>query len=170
MMLGGRVGQLRLQRELPIARPYRPTRISGRTVWGDPERGFVGDVRGGGYGVYDRPLLRLARRYDPGAENLTGTTVAAVVAALRAGRPVVAWVPLGVSAPWTWTSPSGATIDANHAEHAVTLTGWHDGAITYHNPWTGTAGTFTTATFAALWHTLGNRAIAGSSLINTARS
>jgi len=165
MMLRGRIGQRQLQRELPISRPYRPRIVAGRMVWGDPEQGFVGDVRAGGYGVYDKPLLTLARRYDPGAENLTGATVAAVVAALRAGRPVVAWVQLGPSAPWEWTSPTGRTIHANHAEHAITLTGWRNGTITYHDPWTGTAATFTTASFRSLWNTLGNRAIAGSSEI-----
>ncbi|HET6850664.1 MAG TPA: C39 family peptidase [Gaiellales bacterium] len=165
MMLGGRVGQRQLQRELPISRPFRPRIVDGRTVWGDPERGFVGDVRAGGYGVYDKPLLTLARRYDHGAENLTGGTVAAIVAALRAGRPIVAWIQLGPSAPWTWTSPTGRLIQANHAEHAVTLTGWSNGIISYHDPWTGTAATFPTATFSALWRTLGKRAIAGSSAI-----
>ena len=170
MMLNRAHGQLRLQRQLPIAHPYAPATVGGRTVWGDPEKGFVGDVRGGGYGVYDRPLLALARRYDRGAEDLTGARVAAVVRALRAGRPVVAWIQFGTSVPWVWTAPSGKLIRANHAEHAVTLTGWRHGLITYHNPWTGSVETFTTGSFARLWHTLGDRAIAGSSLIKDGTS
>jgi uncharacterized protein YvpB len=110
------------------------------------------------------------RRYDSGAENLTGAPVAAVIRALRDGRPVVAWIPLGASAPWTWTTPSGAVVHANHAEHAVTLTGWRQGLITYHNPWTGSVGMFTRSTFADLWQTLGDHAIAGTSMIHQGRS
>ncbi len=164
MLLGGRVGQLHLQRLLPIAHPYLPQTGPDETVWGDPELGFVGNVRGGGYGVYDRPLLALARRYDPGATNLTGTSVARIVAALRRGRPVVAWIQFGPSIPRSWTTPTGRVVNANYAEHTVTLTGWKPGEITYNNPWTGTRETFTIAAFTHLWHTLGDRAIAGSSL------
>ena len=168
MALRGRVSQLRLQSELPIAQPYLPVEGSTGMVWGNPELGFVGDVRGGGYGVYDRPVLRLARRYDPGAENLTGTTVASVVSAVRHGRPVVAWIQFGASSPRTWHSPAGALVQANGAEHAVTLTGWRPGVLTYNNPWTGTRESFTVAAFVQLWHTLGDRAVALSSLIGRA--
>ncbi len=164
MLLGGRVGQLHLQHLLPIAQPYLPQTGPDDTVWGDPELGFVGNVQGGGYGVYDRPLLALARRYDPGATNLTGTSVARIVKALRHGRPVVAWIQFGPSIPRSWTTPTGRVVNANYAEHTVTLTGWKPGEITYNNPWTGTRETFTIAGFTQLWHTLGDRAIAGSSL------
>ncbi len=170
MMLNRAHGQLELQKQLPIARPYEPSTVGGRMVWGDPEQGFVGDVRGGGYGVYDRPLLALARRYDPGAENLTGASVAAVIRALRDGRPVVAWIQFGESVPWIWRTPTGRLIRANHAEHAVALTGWRHGLITYHNPWTGSVDAFTADSFASLWHTLGDRAIAGSSMISDGTS
>lgn len=167
MLLGGRVGQVHLQHLLPIAHPYVPQTGPDETVWGDPELGFVGNVRGGGYGVYDRPLLALARRYDPGATNLTGTSVARIVAALRSGRPVVAWIQFGPSLLRSWTTPAGRAVNANYAEHTVTLTGWKPGEITYNNPWTGTREAFTIAGFAQLWHTLGDRAVAGSSLFGS---
>jgi uncharacterized protein YvpB len=165
MMLRERVGQRRLQAMLPIARPLEQESGAGGVVWGDPEEGFVGDVAGGGYGVYDRPLLALARRFDPGATDLTGGPLERVVDALRHGRPVVAWIALGPSDPVTWTSPSGRTIRANWAEHAITLTGYRGGVIAYNNPWTGARAQFTLAQFAAVWADLGDRAIAGSSLI-----
>jgi uncharacterized protein YvpB len=170
MLLGGRVRQERLQHLLPIARPYLPHEGPDGTVWGDPELGFVGNVHGGGYGVYDRPLLAVARRFDPGATNLTGTSVARIAAALRAGRPVVAWVQFGPSTPRRWVTPAGRAVDANFAEHAVTLTGWRPGEFAYNNPWAGTRETFTVAGFSRLWHTLGDRAIAGSSLFERAGS
>jgi uncharacterized protein YvpB len=168
IMLDGRVGQYRLQKLLPLARPLVPEETAHGLVWGDPERGFVGDVRGGGYGVYDLPLLALARRFDPGARNLTRHPLGALVAALRSGRPVVAWIQFGPSAPRTWTTPAGHTIHANFAEHAVTLTGWRPGWITYNNPWTGTRQTIPIGRFEALWRTLGDRAIEGSPVLGRA--
>jgi uncharacterized protein YvpB len=165
MLLAGRVGQLRLQAQLPVSRPFLPESGVDGTVWGDPELGFVGNVRGGGYGVYDRPLLALARRYDGGAINLTGSPLRRIVEALQEGRPVVAWIQLGASIPRSWTTPAGRLVQANFAEHAVTLTGWRPGRITYNNPWTGAREVFTIAGFRQVWRTLGDRAIAGSSLI-----
>lgn len=166
MMLDRRVGQRRLQSLLPIARPFAPqTAADGAEIWGDPERGFVGDVRGGGYGVYERPLLALARRFQPGAVNLTWSSLGRVVDTLRNGRPVIAWIAFGPSIPVTWRSPAGRLISANFAEHAILLVGWRRGRIAYLNPWTGGLGTYTPRAFASVWHTLGRRAIAGQSLL-----
>ncbi len=167
MMLREHVGQRRLQALLPVARPLQQQDEGGSAVWGDPELGFVGDVAGGGYGVYDRPLLALARRFDPGTTNLTGASLGRILAALRHGRPIVAWIALGASNPVTWHAPSGRLIAANWAEHAITLTGYGAGAITYNNPWDGRRERFTLAQFLAVWHELGDRAIAGTSLIAT---
>ncbi len=165
MLLHGRVSQTRLQQELPVAKPYLPHQGATGTIWANPERGFIGDVAGGGYGVYDRPLLALARRYDPGAENLTGSSVTRLIADLAEGRPIVVWIQFGQSVPRTWTTPTGAVIHANFAEHTVTLTGWRQGMLTYNDPWTGGRGVFRIGTFIRLWKTLGDRAIAGSSMI-----
>lgn len=165
MMLHGRVGQRRLQALLPIAQPLQQEIDNGAATWGDPELGFVGDVAGGGYGVYDRPLLALARRFDSGTTNLTGAPLESVLDALRHGRPIVAWIALGASDPVTWRAPSGRLVRANWAEHAITLTGYGGGVISYNNPWDGGRERFTLAQFAAVWRDLGDRAIAGSSAI-----
>jgi len=166
MMLDGRVGQRRLQSLLPIARPLVPeTAANGTEIWGDPERGFVGDVHGGGYGVYEHPLLALARRFQPGSVNLTGSSLARVVDTLRNARPVIAWIAFGSSIPVTWRTPAGMRIRANFAEHTILLVGWRRGRIVYLNPWTGVAGTYTPQAFASVWQILGRRAIAGRSLL-----
>jgi uncharacterized protein YvpB len=165
MMLRERVGQRRLQAMLPIAQPLQQE--GDGAIWGDPELGFVGNVAGGGYGVYDRPLLALARRFDPGTTNLTGGSLGRILDALRHGRPVVAWIALGASNPVTWHAPSGRLVSANWAEHAITLTGYGAGVITYNNPWDGRRERFTLAQFLAVWHELGDRAIAGTSAIAT---
>lgn len=161
IMLDGRVNQYRLQAMLPLANPLEPERTERGLVWGDPEQGFVGAVRGGGYGVYDRPLLELAKRFAPATRNLTHHPLGAIVAALRTGHPVVAWIQFGPSVPSTWITPAGRAIHANFAEHTITLTGWRPGLLTYNNPWTGTRQSITLSRFATLWHTLGDRAIEG---------
>jgi uncharacterized protein YvpB len=165
MMLHGRVGQRRLQAMLPIAQPLQQESENGAVTWGDPELGFVGDVAGGGYGVYDRPLLALARRFDSGTTNLTGAPLESILDALRHGRPIVAWIALGASDPVTWRAPSGRLVQANWAEHAITLTGYGAGVITYNNPWDGARERFTLAQFVTVWRDLGDRAVAGSSAI-----
>lgn len=167
MMLHRRVGQRRLQAMLPIAQPLQQKIENGSVTWGDPELGFVGNVAGGGYGVYDRPLLALARRFDAGTTNLTGAPLESILDALRRGKPIVAWIALGASDPVTWRAPSGRLVHANWAEHAITLTGYDGGAISYNNPWDGGRERFTLAQFAAVWRDLGDRAIAGSSLITS---
>jgi uncharacterized protein YvpB len=166
MLLGGRVSQYRLQALFPLAKPYLPVDTDRGEVWGDPERGFVGPVRGGGYGVYERPVLAVARRFDPGAVDLTGTSVHRVVAAVKQARPVEAWIQFGASLPRTWLAPDGTTVHANFAEHTITLVGWRRGLLVYDNPWDGTVSTFTIPEFARLWHVLGDRAIAGPSMLN----
>ena len=165
MMLGGRVGQLQLQRELPLARPLDPIMTATGTVWGDPEQGFVGHVEGGGYGVYDRPLLALARRYQPTAENLTGTSLATLRTALAGGRPVVAWIQFGPSSPRAWRTPAGRPVAANFAEHAILLVGFDGERFEYHNPWEGTDEWISWWDLRSIWHTLGDRAIAGASVV-----
>jgi uncharacterized protein YvpB len=164
IFLRGKIDQRRLQQELPIAEPFSRQTVAGRVVWGDPEVGFVGDVRGGGYGVYDRPLLKLARRYDHGATDLTGRPFSAVVASIIHARPVIAWIALGPSRPATWQTPRGSTIAANFAEHTIVLTGIQGQTVTYIDPWDGTRKAINLAQLRGLWRELGTRAIAGSPL------
>lgn len=168
MLLRGRRSQDALQAALPIAQPIIPGHSpSGAKIWGDPQLGFVGRVRGGGYGVYDRPLFRLTRRFDRGAENLTGRPFADVVAALRAGRPVVVWLARGRSRPMMWRTPAGRQVAADAAEHAVLLVGWQkDGTLAYHDPLDGRRYEVGARALERRWRLLGGRAIAGSRLTN----
>ena len=165
IMLGGEVDQRRLQASLPLATPYAPRTVGGGIVWGDPQKGFVGDVRGGGYGVYEKPLLRLARHYQPSAIDLTRTSVGRVLAALDGGRPVIAWIALGASLPRTWRTPAGRIVAANFAEHTIVLNGRRGRELSYIDPWDGRRKSFTRAQFARLWRELGRRAIAGEPLL-----
>ena len=160
MLLGGDPDQRRLQSLLPVAAPREPRSVARGLVWGDPQVGFVGDVRAGGYGVYERPLLALARVVGADVVNLTGRPFVRLVDALRSGRPVLTWVTLGASSPWSWRTPRGRVVPADRAEHAVVLVGWESGRVVYLDPWDGARKIEDLETFDARWRRLGQRAIA----------
>ncbi|HWH15047.1 MAG TPA: C39 family peptidase, partial [Miltoncostaeaceae bacterium] len=159
MALRGRVGQERLQRLLPLEEPLDPVQGPAGLVWGDPERGFVGRVEGGGYGVFEGPLARLAQRFDPGAHALRGGGFEKVLARVREGRPVVVWTTLGPSAPRRWTTRTGAVVLADQAHHTVVLTGIDAEGVRIADPWTGTTTTATVGAIEEGWRTLGRRAV-----------
>ncbi len=133
------------------------------TRWGDPERGFVGDVDGFGYGIYHRPLATLLDRVLPGrARDLTGQPFTAVLRQVAAGIPVVVW-DTSTFAPvhdWvTWQSPDG-TVRATQYEHAVLVVGYDAGHVYVNNPLTGAAAqAVPRAAFEAAWRQLGGQAL-----------
>jgi uncharacterized protein YvpB len=155
--------QDQLLHRLPRSRPTDPRyEPDGAMVWGDPQRGFVGRVDGGGtaggYGVYERPILTLARRYVP-AENLTGRPLAVLLDRLRHGRAVMAWVGLSAGTARRWVTPQGRTVAADLGEHVLLLVGYQHGAIIVNDPLTGSRQTISPANFAAIWRRLGRRAV-----------
>lgn len=162
---GGRtVSQLRIQRLLPTSGPLDPRGVGADRVWGDPDLGFVGRPNGGGvaggFGVYPRPIIRVARALGSRLDDLTGATPQKVYARLLAGRPVIAWVGLSAGPFGSWRSPAGRAIKVNFGEHTVVLRGVNrDGSLSVSNPLRGTAETWTRAQFENMWQLLGRRAV-----------
>jgi len=159
MLLGGTPDQRTLQARLPVSAPLNPRSTSRGLVWGDPDQGFVGNARGGGYGVYEGPLLRLARKVGANLTNLSGLPFVQLANTLRSGRPVLSWVTLGPSSSRTWWTTRGHLVRADAAEHAVVLVGWKIGYVVYIDPWDGTRKVEDLPEFAARWRLLGQRAI-----------
>lgn len=163
--VGGRtVSQLRIQRLLPTSGPLDPSGVGAGRVWGDPDLGFVGRPNGGGaaggFGVYPRPIIRVARALGARLDDLTGATPQTVYARLLAGRPVMAWVGLSAGPFGSWRSPAGRAIKVNFGEHTVVLRGVNlDGSISVSNPLRGTAETWSRGQFEAMWRLLGRRAV-----------
>jgi len=163
---GLRVSQLRLQRELGGSGPLDPVVTNGGTVWGDPEVGFVGRAAGGGtaggFGVYERPILALARAQARTLENLTGQPLTTVYARLLSGRAVMTWIGLSDGPYRTWTSPAGRRVRVNFGEHVVVLNGvFPNGDLRVVNPLAGTRERWTRGAFELMWGRLGRRALAG---------
>lgn len=165
--MGVRADQLTLQRQLERSGPLDPQGPADNPVWGDPDRGFVGRADGsgpwGGFGVFPRPLARLAARHGRRVRELTGSRPSTVYRELAAGRAVMAWVGLGDGPYRSWRSPSGRPIRVNLNEHAVVLTGRRaDGAVELVNVLHGTRELWSRYRFERAWALLGGRALAAT--------
>lgn len=167
--VGRRRAQLELQAALPRSGPLDPVDGPNGQVWGDPELGYVGRPDGGGpaggFGVYQRPVRKLAARLRVPLEDLTGHKLSDLVAAVRQGRAVMTWVGLGDGPFATWRSPAGRTVRVNFNEHAVVLTGvTPDGRVRVVNVLGGTLETWTQSQLLTMWQRIGRRALAAPPL------
>lgn len=161
---GVHVDQLRLQRALPRSGPLDPaTRADGMLVWGDPDKGFVGRVAGGGthggYGVYTAPIKALAARYGLELTTLNREPPSVLYRLLRQGRPVLAWVGLSNGPYLRWRTSAGKVIVGNFGEHTVVLTGLRGDRVYLNDPLSGRRLVWTRGAFEAMWARLGSRAL-----------
>lgn len=161
---GRRVDQLSLQRRLPRSKPLDPrVEAAGTTVWGDPARGFVGRPEGGGpaggYGVYEGPIGRLARRQGVALRNLSRQGPRSLYRSLLGGRPVMAWVGLSDGPFKSWRTPSGKRVTGNLGEHTVLLTGLDADGVDVNDPLSGRRLRWTRPQFELMWRRLGYRAL-----------
>ena len=164
---GARVPQGELQRALPTDGPLDPVGSGSARVWGDPELGYVGRPDGGGtaggFGVYQRPVAAVARRYGVALEDLTARPPAAIYERLLAGRAVMAWVGLSDGPYGRWRSPAGRPVSVNFGEHTVVLNGIaRDGGLLVVNPLEGTREVWSRERFVRMWNRLDRRALAAT--------
>jgi uncharacterized protein YvpB len=162
---GSRVDQLKLQAQLDRSGPLDPEGQEPDEVWGDPDEGYVGRADGtgpaGGFGVYPRPVARLAGRFGRKLDDLTGVSMAALRRRLLAGNAVMVWIGLGDGPYWSWNSPSGRAIRVNLNEHTIVLVGVRrTGDFEAINVLEGTREVLTPDELLAAWNLLGRRALA----------
>ena len=112
--------------EVLRALPFERTPRSG-AVWGDPEKGFVGNIDGrmlvDGYGVYAGPITKAGLRWRR-TEALSGATPQDLTAHLAAGRPVVVWGYVGRGNAVSWLTPEGKRVNAVNGEHTRVVYGF----------------------------------------------
>lgn len=105
-------------------------------VWGDPYKGFVGNIDGKmlrtGYGVYWDPIARVGLRYTR-TEVIHDGTLQHLTSHIDQNRPVVVWGHFGRGDRQQWRTESGKLINAVNGEHARTLIGYTGDS---HNPQT----------------------------------
>jgi len=162
--LGVEVDQDRLQSEFPRSGPLDPVGSGASRIWGDPDRGFVGRVDGGGiaggFGIYPPPLISVAERERVMLRDLTGSRVGQIYARLLRGEPVMVWVGLSDGPYGSWRSPRGRPVRVNFGEHTVVLAGVNrDGTLRVSNPLHGTIERWTRPQFTTQWDRLGRRAL-----------
>ncbi len=161
---GIKADQLTLQSQLPRSGPLDPERSASDQVWGDPSQGFVGRADGsgpaGGFGVYQGPVAKLAKRYGVRLHDLTGDPPKTVYGRLLEGHAVMVWLGLAGGPYGRWHSPSGQPITVNFNEHTMVLNAIHrDGTLAAVDPLTGTRERWTIAQFETMWARLGRRAL-----------
>ncbi|WP_242694887.1 C39 family peptidase [Pseudogracilibacillus auburnensis] len=118
-------------------------RRDGKTYFGNPNNGFVGDMLAlntPGLGVYHKPIAELAEQYaeDLTIYDFTGEDFSEVKEQLSMGRPV--WViinshysKLPESEFITWHTEDGP-IDITYREHSVLITGYDEENIYFNDP------------------------------------
>ncbi len=122
---GIKKSQDQLLEQIGVSDPYKSyTDANGDMVWGDPELGFVGNVRGffstktngmrgaTGWGVNKNPIAKVAKLYREGSEAYSGFTTADVMKELDNDNPVIYWhVPDSyASGSITYKTPAGRSV------------------------------------------------------------
>jgi uncharacterized protein YvpB len=140
--------------------------LQGLPVSGDPDVGFVGDVRGvwgqvppNAYGVHAGPVARLLQDYGLPAFYHLYTPWRSVQAEIAAGRPVIVWVAGHVQAGQgqRYDAPDGHHTVVAPFEHTVILLGYDRDTVTIEDE--GQRYTRTLDQFMASWQALRDMAI-----------
>lgn len=101
---------------------------SPQNVWGDPQKGFVGNIDGSiflgtGYGVYNKPIRDLALKYRT-AEIMEDGSLEKILEHAQNGRVVITWGLLSSKYATYWTTDEGNLIKAFPGEHARIVIGY----------------------------------------------
>jgi len=103
------------------------TTRDGELLWGDPNKGFVGNIDGRmpatGYGIYWEPIAGAARAYRE-ASVIYALTPPEIAEQIREGNPLIVWGYLGSGERLQWRTPEDAVINAVLHEHTFVLHGF----------------------------------------------
>ena len=136
------------------------------TQWGDPNKGYVGNMyhAGKGYGVYHGPVLTLLDKIWPKhGVDLTGRSFSTILASVGRRHPVEIWTTLNFKPAtyWiSWQSPAGK-ITATPEENAALIVGYNKpaGLIYLDNPGSGTLQKVPLKPLEQSWKQLGSQAV-----------
>lgn len=139
----------------------------GIESWGNPQKGFVGDIRGYrmGFGVYHKPILKLIEDIKPGhGLNLTGKPFDELLHQVEQGRPVLVWTttslkPIAESAWITWKTADGP-VRTTLNEHVVLLVGYDADYFYVNDPMDGVKSKkVAREPFIKTWEQMGKQAL-----------
>ncbi|MBC8080403.1 MAG: C39 family peptidase [Gorillibacterium sp.] len=134
--------------------------------WGNPQKGFVGDINGyhNGFGVFHKPVAKLIERIMPGhALDLTGQPFEKVLIQLQEGKPVVVWTNTTfarLDSGWmTWDTAEGP-VRGTWKEHAVLLVGFDQEHLYINDPLDGSKSKrIDRKSFIESWKQMGEQAV-----------
>jgi uncharacterized protein YvpB len=132
--------------------------------WGNPNLGFVGDVKGNakGFGIYHTALIHLLKKYVPTAVDLTGKPFEALEDKVAEGIPVEVWTTIKYqeSVEWIDWDTSIGPIRTTFSEHAVLLVGYDNDNVYVNDPLTGLSHVkINKALFIRTWELMEKQAI-----------
>jgi len=100
---GINVSQEEVLTKIGYTEPIKKQWKDGKIIWGDPDKGFVGNEKGfvftssaglaggNGWGVNNGPVADAADTYRPGSKEIDGATLEDLKQALAQDKPVIFW-------------------------------------------------------------------------------
>lgn len=133
--------------------------------WGDPNKGFVGDITGSeaGYAVFDKPLEKLMQKYFGNkTKNLTGKEFNQILKQIDNNKPVIVWTTGDHKLPNRWESwlDGMKKIKTPLDLHVVVLVGYDESNVYINDPLSGDkTEKVDKQTFIGSWEALKRRAL-----------
>ncbi|WP_010632147.1 C39 family peptidase [Sporolactobacillus vineae] len=115
--------------------PLTLNRDGSIRIWGDPEKGFVGDPYDDGMTINPNPLKQVLDRYRSGGIALYGKAFRVVENYASQGKPVLVWFTISHEMPAErgWYTPDGKHISAPGPQHCIVVTGVSDKAVFFND-------------------------------------
>lgn len=114
----------------------------GKLYGGNPELEFVGNpYEKDGFGVYEKPILDVAKTYDSRATSNTGISLNEILKEVKKNNPVMVWISYNLTIPYIseqwYYEPTMELIKWKSGEHAVVIIGYTSNQIIVSDPYDG---------------------------------
>ncbi len=138
----------------------------GKVMYGgNPEAGFLGEPRRvDGYGVYEKPIEKVANMFKPGIKNASGANFNDILKIIDAGHPVQIWGSINCLTPkladYNWIDrKTNETIVWKQPFHSMVLIGYSDTEVVVSDPYVGSIRNYNRAKFEKIYNFMGKRAL-----------
>ena len=141
-----------------------PYEEDGILCGGNPKREFVGDPTDVySYGVYDKPIAKVANKFKKGIKNITGASLKEVLDLVKKGYPVQVWSSIKLLDPYiskSWVDvETGDVVNWRAPLHSMVLIGYSDKVVVVSDPDTGSIHEFDMVKFENCYNFFGKRAL-----------
>lgn len=141
-----------------------PIEKNGKVYGGNPEVEFIGNPYSlNAYGVYEKPIAKVAEQYKSGIKIATGTNFEKILEIVKTGKPVMVWTSMYLAVPYisqSWIyEPTGETIYWKANEHAVVIIGYTEDKVIISDPIDGKAKYQSKSIFKERYNYYGKKAL-----------